>query len=159
MLVIWYLVNILLNFSVSYLIWNIIYNSKAFLHMNRLGIFTSKHKALRLIFELRVHSDEDLMSSKRVIEVYQFIILLLMIMIFFYKKSVLSKVFDSYNLTVIYGTKWKRAHWDSGICGECNRYRHKWTKFWRICSVVCNRSTNLVMHVFVFQRPIHLDIA
>lgn len=142
---------------------------------------------------------------------------------FFYKKSVLSKAFDSYNLIVIYGTKSKRAHWNSGICGECNRYRHKWTKFWRICSVVCNRSTNLVrlssratfhgwlrwlrlkgcraqhnwkcfrfrywvlyihneyndwkielqlnisvnesydktnkMHVFVFQRPIHLDIA
>lgn len=63
---------------------------------------------------------------------------------FFYKKSVLSKAFDSYNLTVIDGTKWKRAHWDSGICGECNRYRHKWTKFWGIFSVVWNRSTNLV---------------
>lgn len=74
-------------------LFNMKYDSKVFLHMNRLGICTSKHKALRLIFQLRVHSDEDLVSSKRVIVVFQFILLLLMIMIFFYKKSVLSKAF------------------------------------------------------------------
>lgn len=54
-------------------LFNMKYNSKAFLHMNQLGLCTSKNTALRLISQLRVHSDEDLMSLKRVIEVFQFI--------------------------------------------------------------------------------------
>uniref|UniRef100_A0A8W8ILQ2 DUF6589 domain-containing protein n=1 Tax=Magallana gigas TaxID=29159 RepID=A0A8W8ILQ2_MAGGI len=49
-------------------LWRCGAQRKAFLHMNQLGLCTSKNTALRLISQLRVHSDEDLMSLKRVIE-------------------------------------------------------------------------------------------